>query len=497
MHRSYVQSRGGNRATFTMAQIVTFAGILLAGVHPATARGRPAPVKEAGIPITPPMGWNSYNSFGDSVTESEVMANAEYMRAHLLEFGWSYVVIDYRWYDPGARGRRVHSREGARLAADNSGRFLPAPNRFPSAAGGQGFKPLADKLHAMGLKFGLHVMRGIPRQAVLCDAPIEGSEYRASAAADTDSTCDWCPDMYGVKADQPAGQAWYNALMRQYAAWGVDFIKVDDLTKPYASLDVVAIRRAINHCGRPMIFSASPGPTPLRRARHIEEEADMWRISQDVWDNWKRVNTQFELLAKWQKRTCAGRWPDPDMLPIGLLSKWVNHSSDGDGRLTHLTRDEQLTLMSLWSMAPAPLMVGADLPENDAWTQSLLTNAEVLSINQDALARPARRVIKGKYTEIWVKELADGSRAVGLFNRGNDATKITVPWDRLGLNGQIEVRDTWRHMDVPDYGKPLNIARHGCVLLRVLSLPSNVPSTAFGMSPTLTASAQTSRVATP
>ena len=494
MHRRIPPVSWSGFTTSSLTQISILAGLFLWANSPASARTKPVAIRPAGIPLTPPMGWNSYNSYGDSVTEPEVLANAEYMRAHLLDFGWSYVVIDYRWYDPGARGRRVHSREGAKLTADDWGRFLPAPNRFPSALVGQGFKPLADKLHAMGLKLGLHLLRGIPRQAVQSDAPIEGSEYRASAAADTSSICDWCPDMYGVKADEPAGQAWYDALMRQYASWGVDFIKVDDLTNPYASQDVVAIRRAIDRCGRPMIFSASPGPTPLRRAKHIEGEADMWRISQDVWDNWKRLNIQFDLLAKWQRRTSAGRWPDPDMLPIGLISKWSSHSSDGDGRFTNLTHDEQLTLMSLWSMAPAPLMVGADLPENDDWTKALLTNAEVLNLNQDALARPARRVIKAKYTEIWVRELADGSRAVGLFNRGNRQASLAVPWDRLGLSGQLQVRDTWKHLNLLNYRQPLTIVKHGCLLLRVKSETS---STVPGTAATLTASAQTEHAPIP
>ena len=183
---------------------------------------------------TPPLGWNSYDTFGDSVTEAEVRANADYLKEHLLPHGWQYVVIDYRWYDSGAHSSKLVDRAGARLAMDRFGRLLPAANRFPSAAGGKGFKPLADDLHAMGLKFGIHVMRGIPRQAVAAKTPIEGTPFTAADAANTASTCPWCPDMYGVDATKPAGQAYYNSLYRLYASWGVDFVKVDDLSSPYS-----------------------------------------------------------------------------------------------------------------------------------------------------------------------------------------------------------------------------------------------------------------------
>ncbi|MGO8697145.1 MAG: NPCBM/NEW2 domain-containing protein [Limisphaerales bacterium] len=365
---------------------------------------------------TPPMGWNSYDSFGDNVTEAEILANARYQQEHLLAHGWNYVVVDYRWYDPGAHDNNPNGRAGAQLSADEFGRLLPAPNRFPSAADGKGFKPLADQVHAMGMKFGIHVMRGIPRQAVKANTPIAGSNFRAADAADTNHNCGWCPDMFGVNAAKPAGRAWYDSLLRLYAAWGVDFIKVDDLSSPYYTGEIEAVRGAIDKCGRPIVFSTSPGETPVDSASHVQTNANQWRISGDFWDDWKSLDHNFDLLAAWHGAAAPGHWPDADMIPLGHIGE----RSVGGSRTTRFTRDEQVTMMSLWALAPSPLMLGMDLPQNDAWTLSLLTNDEVLAVNQDALGRQGRRVSQANRLEVWVKDLSGGAKAVGLFNRGRD-----------------------------------------------------------------------------
>lgn len=333
----------------------------------------------------PPMGWNSYDAFGDTVTEDEVMANASYMKDHLLAHGWTYVVIDFRWYDPEPTGddRNLNQkRAGAHLVSDSFGRVLPAPNRFPSAAGGGGFKPLADKVHAMGLKFGFHMMRGIPRQSVKANSPIEGSSFTAADAGDPGDTCGWCPDMFGVRSNA-AGQAWYNSMFRLYAQWGLDFIKVDDLSNPYHKPEIEMIRKAIDNCGRAIVFSTSPGPTDVNMARHIQAQANMWRLSGDFWDTWAKLNAQFDLLASWKGVAGPGHWPDADMIPLGHIA--IRSKCGGVDHLTKLAPDEQMALMSLWAIAPSPLMLGMNLPDNDAWTLSLLTNDEVLAVNQDPL----------------------------------------------------------------------------------------------------------------
>ena len=433
----------------------------------------------AGVASVPPLGWNSYDGYGDSVTEAEVRANAAAVAAHLRPHGWQYVVVDYRWYDPGAHDNDANARRGATLTMDAFGRLQPSPNRFPSAAGGAGFRPLADAVHRAGLKFGIHVMRGIARQAVAANLPIEGGGggggFRAADAADPASTCPWCPDMVGVRGNTPAGRAWYASVVRQYAAWGVDLIKVDDLSAPYRGDEVAAIRAAIDAAGRPVVFSTSPGPAPLGRAADLARLANQWRANDDLWDTWADADgwtglgRSFDAADRWDGSVGPGHWPDLDMLPLGRLS--VGHRSVGPDRRTRLTRAEQLTMLTLWAVFPSPLMVGGDLTAADDWEWSLLANDEVLTVNQDPLGRPAQRVVnRGGDRQAWCRPLADGSVAVALFNATDvDDTTVTATWRDLDLFGRYRVRDLWRHADVEAASDHVAavLPPHGAALLRL------------------------------
>ena len=418
------------------------------------------------LALTPPMGWNSYDAFGDNVVESEVLANARYVSEKLQPVGWDTVVVDYCWSDPGAHDNNRNARANAPLAMDQFGRLLPASNRFPSAANGTGFKPLADAIHALGLKFGIHIMRGIPRNAVSANLPIEGSSFAATEAANTNSKCVWCPDMFGVNSNA-AGQAWYDSCARLWAGWGVDYIKVDDLSEPYHLAEVEMVRRAIDRCGRSMVFSTSPGETPIGQATNVMTHANLWRVSGDFWDNWKSLNHEFSLGARWHDFVGPGHWPDADMLPLGHLS--VSNRSIGPDRFTRFTRDEQLTHLSLWSMLPSPLMAGANLPDNDDWTLALLTNPEVIAVNQDILGQPAQRLTNVPVgVEIWTKRLAGNSLAVGIFNRGNAALTVNLIWHDVGLRARPAVRDLWLRKDLGRQKKfTADLPPHGCVLLCV------------------------------
>ncbi len=266
---------------------------------------------------TPPMGWNSWDCYGTTVTEQQTKANADYMAAHLAKHGWQYIVVDIEWYEPTASGWEYQS--GAKLEMDQYGRLLPAVNRFPSAAHGKGFKPLADYIHSRGLKFGVHLLRGIPRQAVAANTPILGSAAHAADIADKTDVCKWNPDMYGVNMNKPGAQAYYDSVFAQFAEWGVDFVKVDDLSRPYHKAEIHAIREAIDKTGRPMIFSTSPGPTPLDEAADIAANANLWRISDDLWDQWSSLKDQFQRCADWAKYSGGGHYPDADMLPLGAI----------------------------------------------------------------------------------------------------------------------------------------------------------------------------------
>jgi alpha-galactosidase len=425
------------------------------------------------LALTPPMGWNSYDAFGDSVVESEVISNALWLKKHLQPFGWDTIVVDFRWYDSLANGVRVQNPEGVTL--DGFGRCIPAPNRFPSAAAGAGFKNLADKIHAMGLKFGIHIMRGIPRKAVEQNLPIAGSTFTAAQAAlpagDPNRACFWNRDMFGVDANTVAGKAWYKSIATQYAGWGVDYIKCDDIAnmfqgRIYGSNEIAALSIALKESGRSIVLSLSPGPAPVDCAAHLERFANLWRISNDFWDNWKSLNHNFELFAQWYQHGQPGHWPDGDMIPFGHICQ--RNCDVHPDRWTRLTRDEQLTLMSLWALAPSPLMLGPNLPDNDDWTSALLSNPEVLAVNQDALGQQGRRRgFTSSGAEIWTKKLSAGALAVGFFNRTENPLTVVYPWSTLGFR-KPHVRDLWVRRDIGRERQfSAELPTHGCVLLRV------------------------------
>ncbi|HZM05411.1 MAG TPA: glycoside hydrolase family 27 protein [Candidatus Saccharimonadales bacterium] len=388
--------------------------------------------------------------------------------------GWDTVVVDFRWYDSLADGLRAQNPDGVTL--DEFGRCIPPTNRFPSAANGAGFKPLADKIHAMGLKFGIHMMRGIPRRAVEKDLPIHGTAFKASAAVrpagDPARECVWNRDMYGVDASTPAGKAWYADLARQYAAWGVDYIKCDDMAnlqrgpERYPRAEIEALSNGLRESGRSIILSLSPGPALLEQSAHLEQYANLWRISPDFWDNWTALNRNFDLFGAWLTNAAPGHWPDGDMIPFGHICQ--RNCDVHPDRWTRFTRNEQLTLMSLWALAPSPLMLGMNLPDNDAWTTALLSNPEVLAVNQDPLGHPAQRLTENADgTETWTKDLADGSLAIGLFNRSRKPAKVKIFWRDFGYPSEVEVRDLWiRSTLSTQINFATELPPHGCVLLQ-------------------------------
>ena len=434
-------------------------------------------VAGAQLALTPPMGWNSYDAYGDSVVESEVLAKAEWLKKHLQPYGWDTVIVDFRWYDTLADGQRVQDPEGVQI--DSFGRCVPATNRFPSAINGAGFGPLAAKIHALGLKFGIHIMRGIPRRAVDQNLPIDGSNFTAAQAVrspdEINRTCVWNRDMYGVAGDSPAGRAWYASVARQYAAWGVDYIKCDDIAnlqrgKLYDAGEITALADALRGSGRSIILSLSPGATPVDAGPHLVAHANLWRISGDFWDRWPALNENFDLFAAWYGDGGPGHWPDGDMIPFGHLCQ--RNCDVHPERWTRFTRDEQLTLMSLWALAPSPLMLGMNLLDNDDWTTALLSNPEVLALNQDAAGHSARRRFGSEpNSEVWVKQLSNGVWAAGFFNRTDKPVSVNFPWQNLGFNSPPAVRDLWLRRDLGwQTVFTATIPPHGCYLLQLNSL---------------------------
>ncbi len=367
----------------------------------------------------PPKGWNSWDSYGASVKEDEVRRNAEYMAKNLKNFGYEYVVVDIQWYEPTANSSAYHNFYP--LVMDEFSRLIPDEKRFPSAKNGSGFTELADYIHSLGLKFGIHIMRGIPRQAVHNATAIKGTNKTARDIA-LNSICPWNSDMYGVNVDIPEGQLYYDSLMELYASWGVDFIKCDDIANSSIyngtlKKEVVALRKAIDKTGRDMVLSLSPGPAPVENGAFLQRNANMWRITNDFWDQWNLLLNMFDRAEKWSAMSRPGNWPDCDMLPLGHIGI---RSVDGPGgnRQTRFTKPEQKTMMTLWGMMQSPLIMGGELPDLDDWTTSLLTNKTILTMDDHILEK--YQLFRNEDYIVWEADSAE-HKYFAIFNISSSA----------------------------------------------------------------------------
>lgn len=408
----------------------------------------------------PPMGWNSWDCYGAAVNEEQLIGNAEYMRDYLKKYGWEYVVCDIQWYEPKAKNTDYNNF--TELCMDEYSRLIPAENRFPSSKNGVGFKNIADRIHGMGLKFGIHIMRGIPRQAVHNNAKILGTDITARQIAHHFSVCPWNTDMYGVDTRVSGAQEYYNSLFKLYAEWGVDFVKVDDISntefkpnEPYSAREEIEmIRRAIDSCGRDMVLSLSPGPAQVEVADHLMKNANMWRMTGDFWDVWDKLYEMFEKTEKWYPYVGEGCWPDCDMLPLGNIS--VNGTCHGpQNRYTQFTKDEQITLMTLWSIFRSPLMFGGEMRNNDEWTLSLITNEEILDINQNS--HSAKPVFDDGKTIVWQSVSARENPVIAVFNADEAEREIAVDLEELGISGEHTLRDLWKKENVGRVNNKLNV----------------------------------------
>lgn len=387
---------------------------------------------------TPPMGWNSWDCYGASVNEDTVRANAEFMAKNLKEYGWEYIVVDIQWYEPTANSHEYHPF--ADLCIDGYSRVIPAENRFPSSAGGRGFAPLAEYVHSLGLKFGIHIMRGIPRQAVQQNLPIKGSDKTARDIARFNSICRWNPDMYGVDAAKDGARAYYESIFELYAGWGVDFIKVDDICRelPHEEAELKMLSEALRGCGRDMVLSLSPGPALPEKAELYKEVANMWRITDDFWDKWELLYDMFARAQTWCIHAGAGHFPDCDMLPIGNILQDYDKANT-----TKFTKDEQITMMTLWSVMRSPLIIGGEMTRFDGFTMSLLTNRELLEVlNNTHSAHPLfRRKTEEGEDIAWFTSHTNGeSYYIALFNAGESAREITA---ELPIERELAAYDIW------------------------------------------------------
>jgi alpha-galactosidase len=417
---------------------------------------------------TPPMGWNSWDSYGLSLTEEEFKANADYMAKNLLRYGWEYAVVDEGWYLPNPEAKPGSFR----FTMDAQGRYTPARNRFPSATH-PGFVDLADWVHSRKMKFGIHIIRGIPRESVDKNLPIAGSQYRAADAANKSDTCRWNADNYGIKANA-AGQAYYDSIAALYASWGVDYVKIDCISRPYLDDEIHMFSAALRKTGRPIILSLSPGPTPIDKAGDVAKYAQLWRISDDFWDHWRQLPdqawtqgllAQFAVAAQWAPHAGAGHWPDADMLPLGYIGPRPGFQK---ARSTNFTHDEGRTLITLWSIARSPLIMGGNLTKMDDWTASLLTNQEVLAVDQHSTGE--RSVVNDGTKAVWMSKSEKGGDAyIALFNLSDVPQKVEYPLQSLGLSKvSYAIRDLWEHKDLGNADVlKVQLPSHGSALLKL------------------------------
>jgi hypothetical protein len=411
------------------------------------------------------MGWNTWDCYGTLITEAEARENADCLAQRLLPFGWDHVVLDMNWYEP-SRGLGDGLTDGG--VRDEFGRYLPAPNRFPSAAGGAGFRPLADFVHSRGLKLGIHIMRGVPRRAVELGEPVKGTPFTADQIADLGSVCGWNTNNYGIDMSHPGAQAYYDSLLELYSAWEIDFIKADDMTRPE---EIGALVHAIEQCGRPMTLSlvGINAPVPLSHPR-----ARMYRISPDVWDEWDEpetpwcgVDDMFELAARFAPQIVEGCYPDADMLPIGRIGR---NDAVGEERQTRLAPAEQTTLLTLWCMFRSPLMLGGSVVDLDDFTYSLLANPEALAVNQYSLGNRPLFTEAGRAA--WVaQDTEHAATYLALFNRGKRPQSIAIDLNEIGLSGRAAARDLWQRRAIGTFEGTIEqtVAPHGAALLHLAS----------------------------
>lgn len=413
--------------------------------------------------IRPPMGWNSFDCYGVCVNERQVKANADFMAENLKDFGWEYIVIDVEWYSytnhPLEDGN-IFIPYG-RIEMDEYSRLYPCPQKFPSAAGGEGFAPLASYIHGLGLKFGIHIMRGIPRVAAHSHAKLWDSEYTADQIANPYSICEWNPDMYGVDPTKPGAQEYYDSLMSLYAEWGVDLIKCDDICRmdaKTARIETEMIHRAMEKCSREMILSLSPGPAILEECDFYRENAEMWKITDNFWDDWEQLREMFDVCKLWQGKPSDYGFPDCDSLPIGQIGMGF-----GAERRTQFTIDEERSMIALWSICRSPLMIGSEMTKLDHDTMEILRNVDVLRLTE--VSTGAREVYRDNDVIVWrARDRYDDAEYVAIFNMSTASTSI-CPKPFI-MNKQGEAIELWKHEPI-NIRSTEDIPGHGCLLIRV------------------------------
>lgn len=439
----------------------------------------------------PPLGWNSFDSYGVYLYEEAALANVEAFAEKLKPHGYEYYVIDAGWFgefelQPGT----IYPAEkhAKKMNMNKYGLLQPSETYFPN-----GLQPIIDRCHELGFKFGLHLMRGIPREAVHQNLPVKGTNYTAAEIADTTSICNWNHQNYGVDMSKPGAQEFYNSLINQMAEWGVDFIKYDDLV-PFPE-EIKGIANAIENCGRPIVYSLSPGGNADPNHLDAFKTAHMLRVTPDIWDEQKGIDQCFTAWRKWQGKEEPGFWIDMDMIPFGqlqlmspkpegvqgdeskaeLMKKMESGelenfellSGKGFTRWSEFTKDQMYTFITLRALAASPLMMGGDLPTLDDFSLELIKNKDVLECNQNGVMGSLKYEDEG--IEIWntpKKDSEDGW--IGIFNRNPESKQITFKSEDLGLEAEesYEFENIWE--DSPVSALDFTVNPNGVVFMKYM-----------------------------
>ncbi len=454
----------------TVSALLTFSACAFAsgGVDPRT------------LAPTPPMGWNSFDSYGVYLHEQTALANLEAMATKLKPHGYDYFVIDNGWFgeyklQPGtlfAAEKHAHH-----LNLNKYGHFQPSKVYFPN-----GFKPIVDRARALGIKFGVHLMRGIPRQAYELNLPIKGTKYTARDIANKDpkENCTWCDYCYAVDMTKPGAQEWYDGLVQHIVDLGVDFIKYDDIVEHPDEVEAVA--KAIRKTGKPILLSLSPGGTVDPNAISSFKQSNMLRVTKDVWDEQHYIDECFKAWRKWQGKEEPGFWIDMDMIPFGKLQLMSPPSADptrdimskgdialaGKGviRQSQLTKPQMKTFITMRALAASPLMMGGDLPTLDDFSLMLLTDPEMLACNQNGVMGSLvsekgtleswNAAKKGTKTEGWV----------GVFNRANAPAQFVISPELLGLaDTGFRLMEVWSDR-AKSFGETINLHPNGVLFIK-------------------------------
>ncbi|MDR6879523.1 hypothetical protein J2X61_001270 [Bacillus sp. 3255] len=419
---------------------------------------KPLAKKQHTLTPAPPMGWNSFDCYGCAASEEVLFDNLEVMAKRLKSAGYEYFVVDNGWFAeyeiaPGYSFPTAKHASDVRI--DEYGRYLPSHCYFPN-----GLQPLIERAHELGLKFGLHIMRGISRKAVEQNLPIYGTPYRAADIANTADTCVWCHYNYGIDMDKPGAQPFYNAWIGQLAEWGVDFIKADDITG--FPREIEAIVKAIEQSGRDIVLSLSPGGQTILERMDTYSTANMLRTTKDVWDNQRDIDRAFDKWLEFNDVRKEGFWLDMDMIPFGHLSVWrpevkqqdvdstKSHqeelfSGKGSERMSGLNRSQKLTFITMRALAASPLFMGGALPTTDEFSFALLTNPDMIACNQNGVM--GKRVYHKEGIEVW-SALKKGSLTegwLGVFNRTGELRSVEITLQELSLlqASVYQLRNLW------------------------------------------------------